>query len=129
MFVVDRVHGHGKLAARVGHLRHRQGRCDGTFRVLPCRLAGAQDVALHLVDGHGHPLLHHRCSAQDAPTPRECRDAAPGEQGDGGDAVPLRVLLQHGVGPASVGIRLGHLPDAHEALWARDGVGVAVAVQ
>ena len=129
MFVVDRVHRHGEFVARVGHLRHRQGRCDGTFRVLPRRLAGTQDVALHLVDGHGHPLLHHRRSPQDPSAAHECRDAAPSEQGDGGDAVPLRVLLQHGLGPASVGIRLGHLPDAHTALRLGDCFGFAVALQ
>ena len=125
----DRVHGHEELAARVGDLRRREGRRDGALRVPHGRLARAQGVALHLVGRHGRPVLHHRRAPQDAPPAQGRGDPPAGEQGDGRDAVHLRVLLQHGLGPAPLGVRLGHLPDAHAALRARDRVGVPVALQ
>ncbi len=51
------------------------------------------------------------------------------EQGDGGDAVHLRMLLQHGVGPAAVGIRQRHFPNCDAALWIGGRKRFAMALQ
>ncbi|KAG5653193.1 hypothetical protein H0H81_001821 [Sphagnurus paluster] len=67
------------------------------------------------------------CHSQDAPAcPGEAR---PGnqppvrEQGDGHDVAHLYVLLPDGVGTAAVGLSLGYLPHAYEALRSPFGFG------